>query len=268
MKHNFDASKKYGVVYAHTNNIGDDIQTMAGINYLCKKGIKDFVCVDREYLHTYFGEPLDVVMNGWFMHLENNFPPSDKINPIYISIHIAKETIISKNLDHFKKYQPIGCRDGYTVELFQKYDIDAYFTGCLTLLFDPVKEKTNKKYLVDINSNCKYIPNIIFDKSKYQDFEIIEHDIDENQYQNIKDRLKHAEYLLNKYCSAKLVITSRLHCILPCRAFNTDAIFIHADYDHDKRFKGLKKIINGDHKEHGKTSCDKTELERIRNNLK
>ena len=37
-----------------------------------------------------------------------------------------------------------------------------------------------------------------------------------------------------------------MHCILPCRAFNTSAIFIHKDYKSDNRFSGLENIINGD----------------------
>jgi len=42
-----------------------------------------------------------------------------------------------------------------------------------------------------------------------------------------------------------LVITTRLHCVLPCRAFNTDVIFVHKNYNIDPRFDGLHKYING-----------------------
>ena len=54
-----------------------------------------------------------------------------------------------------------------------------------------------------------------------------------------------ANDLLNKYRNAKLVITSRLHCALPCRAFNTDVIFIHKNLNTDHRFSGLLEILNG-----------------------
>ena len=46
----------------------------------------------------------------------------------------------------------------------------------------------------------------------------------------LKDRLNMAENLLNKYRMAEMVITTRLHCILPCRAFNTESILIHTKY--------------------------------------
>lgn len=42
-----------------------------------------------------------------------------------------------------------------------------------------------------------------------------------------------------------MVITTILHCALPCRAFNTPVIFVHSDYQKDPRFTGLHKEING-----------------------
>lgn len=257
--------KKYAVMWASTVNIGDDIQTLAAINFLKKKGITEYSFIDREKLCDYNGEPVTLIMNGWFMHNIKKFPPSNKITPLFISVHINKESLIRNNINYFKKYGPIGCRDDNTVKLFKKYGIDAYFTGCLTLLFDDVTEKTGGKYLVDVNTKCSYIPNTELDTSKYNDFQIIEHDINKNML--LKDRLIMAENLLNKYRTAKQVITTRLHCILPCRAFNTDSIFIHKNYEYDPRFQGLKGIINGDTQNHCKTNGDRYEIEKIRNNF-
>ena len=173
--------KKYGVLWASTVNIGDDIQTLAGINFLKKHGINDYVFVDREELSDYDGEPIKLVMNGWYMHNIKKFPPSDKIHPIFVSMHVWDENLIKENVEYFKKHQPIGCRDEYTVKQFKKYGIDAYFTGCLTLLFDDVNNKKGGKYLVDLDSKVGYISDIEFDKSKYKDFELIEHDINSNK---------------------------------------------------------------------------------------
>lgn len=47
-----------------------------------------------------------------------------------------------------------------------------------------------------------------------------------------------AQERLDEYAQAKLVITSRLHCVLPCLAFGTPVIFIHKNLD-DPRFAGL-----------------------------
>jgi lipopolysaccharide biosynthesis glycosyltransferase len=175
--------QKYAVMWASTVNIGDDIQTLAAINFLKKKEITDYTFIDREKLSDYDGEPVTLIMNGWYMHNINKFPPSDKITPVFISVHINNERLISNNINYLKKHEPIGCRDEATVNLFKKYGINAYFTGCLTLLFDDVKEKTGGKYLVDVNTKCNYIPNIDLDTTKYNDFEVIEHDItSKNEY--------------------------------------------------------------------------------------
>ena len=73
------------------------------------------------------------------------------------------------------------------------------------------------------------------------------------------------EELLNKYRNAQQIVTTRLHCILPCRAFNTDSIFIHKNYVSDPRFSGLKNIINGDTKNHSKIDGNRHEMDQIRN---
>jgi hypothetical protein len=115
---------KYGVVIAFTTNLGDDIQTLAAIELLRKKNINEYVFVDRENLNSYNGPNIKVIMNGWYMHNINNFPPSNRITPIFISFHCNDENIIKNNVQYFKNYEPIGCRDQYTVDLFKKYDVE------------------------------------------------------------------------------------------------------------------------------------------------
>lgn len=260
--------KKYGVIWAPTPNIGDDIQTLAAINFLKKKGIEDFSFINRESLDNYDGDPINVIMNGWFLHTPKRFPPSSKINPIFLSFHVQKDCLylVKNNKSYFKKYEPIGCRDQATVNLFKKNGIDAYFTGCLTLFFDPANNNDGKKYLVDVNSSCTYIPDIDIDLELFDDFEIVEHDTFlSNQKIDITDRLELAQSFLNKYSSADLVVTTRLHCALPCRSLNTDCIFIHKRYYTDRRFSGLHSILNGDIKNHSNKKPEKDSLSSVRN---
>lgn len=256
-------SQKYAVLYASTVNLGDDIQALAGINFLKKKGINEYVLIDRERLCDYDGDPVVLIMNGWYMHNIGKFPPSNKITPLFISVHINNKNLIGNNLNYFKSHEPIGCRDEYTVSLFLKFGVKAYFTGCLTLLFDDVEEKRGGKYLVDVNTKCNYIPNVNL-SNDYEHFEIIEHDIG-NRNLSIMHRLAMAEELLNKYRTAELVVTTRLHCILPCRAFKTKSIFIHKQYAKDPRFSGLRNIINGSVEENDNVEGDRNEIEIIRN---
>ena len=76
-----------------------------------------------------------------------------------------------------------------------------------------------------------------------------------------------ANQLLENYKRAELVITTRLHCILPCRAFNTQAIFMHKNYKNDPRFQGLHKIINGDFNLNDNKQGNRECIEEIRKNF-
>jgi Polysaccharide pyruvyl transferase len=239
------SGRNYGVIWADTVNIGDDIQTLAALNFLAKKNIKEFTLVNRERLSDYEGAPLLLIMNGWFMHDISMFPPAKNITPIFISFHCAKELLISENRAYFKAHAPIGCRDTATMELFHRYDIPAYFTGCLTLYFDPVAEKTGNVYAVDING-CPYIPPVAVSLAEYPDCLPLKHDLFHHFGPNDPLlRLNRAEKLLDRYRNAALVITTRLHAVLPCRAFGTRAKFIHARLLQDPRFSGLQEVLAG-----------------------
>ena len=238
---------KYAILsYASTKNIGDDIQSLAAIHMLNKNNIHEYICIDREKLKSYNGEPVHLIMNGWFMHNLKQFPPSKNITPLFIGFHCRKEKLVKKNIEYFKRFEPIGCRDLHTKHIFEKYNVNAYFSGCLTLAFDEVVKKNELIYNVDINTKCKYIPNVNIDMSYYKNATIIEHDIsDQSLKLNVQKRFNKANELLNIYRNAKLILTTRLHCVLPCRAFGTNVLFIHKRYNSDPRFKGLKKYING-----------------------
>lgn len=103
------------------------------------------------------GKIAKVIMNGWFTNIPANWPPSADINPLFVSFHLnakAVETILDKpsNVEYFKQYEPIGCRDNYTAESLKRKGIDAYFSGCLTLTLGdlyPSSVRTKKVYIVD-----------------------------------------------------------------------------------------------------------------------
>jgi hypothetical protein len=131
-----------------------------------------------------------------------------------------------------------------TMQMFQKYGISAYFTGCLTLFFDPVEEKGDKVYAVDVNT-CPYIPHVDVSLDEYPNAIKVEHDLPKSEdYRNIQMRMAMTQALLENYSKAALVITTRLHCALPCRAFGTKVKFVHSNLS-DYRFSGLLDILAG-----------------------
>ena len=248
-------TKTWGVLFANTSNLGDDVQTIAQMQFI-PKGV-DTIIVDREHLDKE-KRKCNVIMNGWWMHNDKNFPPHRNVNPLYIAFHIEKQGLVSpKAIKHYKKYEPIGCRDLHTMKLLKKNAVDAYFSGCLTLtLKNPfTNPKRDKIYIVDAHLSSKVtypwgsndllqklVPKHIRDQAEY-----IEHEIPESiDKDDMYARQKYVEEnLLKKYAQAKLVITSRLHCALPCVAYNTPAIVLFSGLHTDNRYGGLKNYVHG-----------------------
>ena len=156
------------ISYPNSNNLGDYIQKIAVKQFLKEKIIE----IDRDNLKNYFGEKIKLIINGWFMEEPNNWPPSNKIIPFFISFHInpiIESYILNKNgVEYLKKHEPIGCRDLYTKLILERKGIRAYFSGCLTLTLDRkrLKIKNNfKKGILVINVLDRILPNFLFFKS-------------------------------------------------------------------------------------------------------
>jgi len=274
----------YGLIVHHgTDNIGDDIQSLAAKQFLPQVD----VYLDREHLNEVRSDgKIKVIMNGWFMRDPRNWPPSDAIDPLFISFHIspksANKLTSSKSIKYFKKYEPIGCRDYYTLGLLRRKGVNAYFSGCLTLtLTSKTRRRSNEILLVDLHMKAlKVIPLRIlksstiithYPSSLANKLAIIEQTIAmftktkfpplynllrnspwipsrslstfKSQKISISKRLMIAERILKRYSKAKLVVTSRLHVALPCLAFNTPVIFVHWNLK-DPRISPYLRYLN------------------------
>ena len=237
----FDKPKpKYG-------NIGDYIQSLAALQFLPKNCSPKFI--DRDSFQFYKGENITVIMNGWYRIFNGNKLIPKNLSPIYLSIHITNvNNLDSKAINNLKKYQPIGCRDMYTFNGLKKYKIDTYFSSCLTTTLDidysvNETEKTNEIIFNDYSFgyNSK-IDNYIRSLSSYDFNNIVYTTHFFNMDLSHFERFKIARNLIFKYAKAKLVITSRIHCALPCLALNTPFIFVNKDYN--IRYDGLYEFFN------------------------
>ena len=116
-----------------SKNIGDYIQTKAVIDIVNTKKIK---ILDRENLDKHKEGKIKTIINGWFMENPKNWPPSNKIKPLFISFHINPsaegELLKEKSLEYFKEHEPIGCRDFYTRDILLEKGINAYYSSCIT----------------------------------------------------------------------------------------------------------------------------------------
>lgn len=301
-------------------NIGDYVQALASSQFL--PSIDGFI--EREKLNQYNGDVTKMIMNGWFMHHPDNWPPSENIKPLFVAFHInilARESLLSdKSIAYLKRHEPIGCRDIYTRDLLIDKGINAYFSGCMTLTLGNkynCEEKDGSVYFVDAAINktihiyeiallpivylfnfriinkiyknsknfegsyCtftglagkwkyyfkKWIRTVKFYKSYKRLFkdEILENanfvchqsSFYSTKYKTNEELLGCAEQLVKKYARASLVITSRIHCALPCLGLNTPVLYVY-DKNQSKasscRMNGLVDLFNTINIENGKIS--------------
>jgi len=113
-------------------NAGDYIQGLAARQFLPE--VDSFI--NRERLPAFSGPPTKMIMNGWYMHRPQNWPPSADTIPLFVSFHLTPKTADSflddAHVAYLEQYR-VGARDHATLERFQAKGIDAYLSGCLIL---------------------------------------------------------------------------------------------------------------------------------------
>lgn len=248
-------ANKFAVIgYPSSYNLGDEIQSIAAARllpsvdmYLPREGLNKVDTKDR----------VKLLCNGFFMDEPANWPPSNSILPLFISLHVTGQKSADKIMlqPHLKAYYdqfaPIGCRDKRTLALFQKLGVDAYFSACVTLTLPPLfteAERTDDILLVDpfykyqSKDYRNYLEEKIIPKKYHDQVYRLTHALPKDHTYTESDKIALAEKLLARYARAKLVVTSRIHCALPCLAMGTPVIFINTGYDRKhgmERFDGL-----------------------------
>lgn len=237
---------KYGlIVYPESDNLGDHILSYAAIRFLPRI---DYI-VDREHLDTFCPDEKElvaVIMNGWYLYNKFNWPPSPYLNPLILGTHfsdnvmwgIKDQYLDGEGSNYLKTHGPVGCRDVSTREKMETRDIPSYFSGCLTLTLKqfPDAVKHNKIVLVDIPDMLK---QKVQAENRQDEVAVISHHIDLNERYTSWEKQKAAvEKNLRFYQGARLVITSRLHCALPCLALGTPVILITNDSEDFARRMG------------------------------
>lgn len=275
---------KYGLfIYeeSHNNliNIGDYVQSIAARQFLPRVDL----FVERDQINSLEEEEVKIIMNGWFTHRPENWPPSENVHPLFVSFHLNKtvseKMMSSKDIvNYFKAKGPIGCRDFASMQRMQEAGIDAYYSGCLTTtlnyngnLFQEKPIRENKIILADVlfkddlrlrfKRNKLYIIREILRGDivnlnkvrKYIDKLIPQENMEETSFLTCyydvntseEQRFEQAHKILKELASAKVVVTSRIHIALPCLALGTPVLFVFGGQLTDRgEFKRLDGIIN------------------------
>lgn len=257
-------------------NLGDHVQSLAARQYLPRVD----ALLNRERLGEYSGPPIKLIMNGWFTHNAANWVPAPQIIPHFVSFHVnssAADRILSaRGVEYLRKHAPIGCRDHHTVSLLRAKGIDAYFTGCLTLTLDGLASPSPERretILVDPFFNLPSLHRLLatprsfargllkgdilrlgrrrqllakgFTASCLRQMVRVTQELP-SVGEPDERRFARAEACLRRYAQARLVVTSRIHCALPCLAMGTPVIFLNAfdNFVDTCRFEGLLELFN------------------------
>ena len=240
------------VVYHETKNIGDDIQSYAAaqmlpqVDYYIERERMDVFRPDEE-------EPVNVIMNGWFMYNKLAWPVSPCINPLYISMHFQQEDPLEIGAgfleglggEDLRRHEPVGCRDRATQKMLEQAGIKTWHSACLTLTLQAKFPKTDEHciYLVDVSEEVVAYARV---KYPHEDFRIV-HQVAEDLIDpdaSWEERFTNVEKLLTMYQNAKAVITTRLHCAMPCLGLGTPVLLIQReDIREQDRFSGLDELV-------------------------
>jgi len=203
--------------YSNTTNIGDNIQTLAVAQHIDQ----DYGLVDRDFLHQYDGDKCVVVMNGWFTHEPQNWPPSPAITPLFFGFHVTPETAASfeRHRAYFERFAPIGCRDQATADMVKGWGVNAYVSGCATMTFPTRAHEPAAPKVFLVDQHKRHFPREARNKSVE-----ISHEIPFQVSSETKFAM--ARELLGFYRdNAGLVITSRIHSAMPCAAMGIPVVY-------------------------------------------
>lgn len=233
----------FGLLYYNgTDNLGDEIQSLAARRFLPRI---DYL-IDRENLASFRPdgerEVVRSILNGWFCHSPDRFEPHPRLEPMLVSLHVtgaaqrrfAEPAVVS----FLKRHGPVGTRDLYTLRFLEGLGVPAYFSACLTLTLErPDVPDTGQIVLNDVP------PAVVarIRETTTRDIVLTTHVGFPAHSPHL--RFERAASLLNVYAGAHAVVTTRLHCAMPCIAMETPVLLLNTAPD-GERFDGLHDLVH------------------------
>ena len=241
--------KHFGLLtYSGTNNLGDEIQSLAARRFLPR--VDRYISREDLQCDPACDGAVSTILNGWFLHHPERWPPHPAIRPLLTSFHVSQskpsrwrpwkpgpaQIVMSpENIEYLRRHGPVGARDRATLSLLSRHDVDSFYSGCLTLTL-PAPKRIERKDIVACDLDADLLR--VF-ASRLRAPPLVTTHTD-NVTRSEVDRFAKAESLLQLYAGARLVVTSRLHCALPCIAFRTPVLFIPRTSELDRQQPALE----------------------------
>jgi hypothetical protein len=242
---------------ASTENLGDYIQILACLRLLEEMHLRPEIFLDRD-TELASGPVLEACMgrvvlplNGWFKWTvgpDPQWPPHPKIIPVFIGFHVRPHQcpalLEPASVDYMKSHGPVGCRDPFTQRVLGERGVSTYLSNCLSLTFEARGPGTTGDTVIVV-SRDEELRDVL--PPQYRNHVYVNH---HRVCDRFETYLAGASELLAFYREhARVVITTFLHCALPCIAMGIPVIaFSPRSKDRfqtisdAQRFSGLMQI--------------------------
>ena len=242
----------YGVVWhPTTDNLGDDLLALAAMRLLPKVDcVLDGDRLDAPIAGMTAEDRVITLLAGNVFRQIHHWPPERHIVPVCVGMHFSQESVWGvplseldgEGLAWLKQLAPIGCRDDATFARLQQLRLPVEMTACLTLTLSSNADKPEEPYIccVDVPDE---VESVLRQTAKDIDVRTMTHqrrgyDVDFDR------RMQHAQWMVDTYAGAQLLITRRLHAAMAGVALGVPTLLLYnSDYEDVTRFAPMDQMI-------------------------
>jgi Polysaccharide pyruvyl transferase len=247
-----------GSLKASTENLGDYIQILACLRLLEGMQLRPSIYLDRDTelasapaLESCSGRLL-LPLSGWFKRTvgtDPQWPPHERIIPVFLGFHVRPHQcpalLEQRSIDYMKAHGPVGCRDVFTMRALAQRGVSTYLSNCLSLTF-AARPPEQRGDTIVVASRDREILDVLPPEYR-KDHAYVNH---YRVGDGFEATLSLARELLAFYRNrARLVITTFLHCALPCIAMGIPVVVLlpkpqdeFQRTSDEQRFSGLTQI--------------------------
>lgn len=246
---------RYGVVWhPATDNLGDDLQALAAMRLMPRV---EHV-LDGENLHAPIpglsdGDRVVTLLSGNVFRRCDHWPPEKHIVPVCVGMHFSQESVWGVPLTELdgagarwlKAFAPVGCRDKSTFDTLEAMGFPVEMNGCVTLTLKSSRTQPRGNYICCVDVPDEVV-EVLTQAVQPHGIEVRCMTHQNRSYEaDFERRMEHAQWMVDAYAGAQLVVTRRLHAAMAGVAVDTPTMLLyHASYENVASFAPMDSMIN------------------------
>ena len=184
--------------------------------------------------------------NAWWGRTYGSFtlPPSSSLRLLLVAVHINQWNLVKPKAasDFLKKAAPIGARDTRTLSKLKDMGVSTYFSGCLTLTWNPnIRNQSptprTQVVVVDTSSGKQGVSTLVPEAYLNNSLEYSNH-LGSVTRPSFHWPFQFAYGSLLTIAQARVVVTSRIHVALPAVGLGTPVIFAEEEGNSESGLPG------------------------------